>query len=711
MNHSAIGLRILPSMRRPLLMLLGVALAACSGATPASSATLPPQFEDAVVADDVAGPTALAFTPDGRMLITTQGGLLRVVQNGTLRPDPALDLGPRICSDFERGLLGVAVDPAFSSNRRIFLYYTAKNTAGACPQRPTDGDVPMNRVSSFVLSDANTVDPASEVPLITNIRSFAGNHNGGDLQFGRDGLLYVSVGDAGCDYLSRDNCGGANDAARDPNVLLGKILRVTPDGGIPAGNPYRGTGSARCNRFDAPAGTRCQETFAGGLRNPFRMAFDPNAAGTRFFINDVGQNAWEEIDEGRPGADYGWNAREGHCATGSTTNCGPTGFDNPVFDYPHSSGCRSITGGAFVPNGIWPREFDGSYLYADYVCGKIVRLSPQAGGGLSSQDFVTDLGNSSAVALAFGPHAGGQALYYTTYTNGGDVRRISFTGTANRTPSAGAIASPSFGETPLTVSFDASASADPDGDALTYLWDFGDGMGTETTSSATTHTYLTRATYTAVLRVRDARGAVSGPTTVRIDAGNSPPVPVIDAPAAGARFRVGQRLTLRGHATDPQDGAVPASRLSWTVLLHHDNDHTHPLVPPTGGKAVTLKGPAPEDLPAAKRSYLELRLTATDASGLSTTVSKRLQPRRVALRLRTAPRGLRLRAGGVRLRGPRTITSWAGYRVRLEARPQTARGRRWRFRSWSHRRTARHTLVTPARDRTYTARFRAVRRR
>jgi glucose/arabinose dehydrogenase len=114
-------------------------------------------------------------------------------------------------------------------------------------------------------------------------------HNGGDLHFGKDDYLYITVGDGGCDYAGDSGCAGQKDASRDSHILLGKVLRITRDGGIPATNPYTGTDSARCNltgRTDP--GKKCQETFASGLRNPFRFAFDPNASGTRFFINDVG---------------------------------------------------------------------------------------------------------------------------------------------------------------------------------------------------------------------------------------------------------------------------------------------------------------------------------------------------------------------------------------------------------------------------------------
>ena len=183
----------------------------------------------------------------------------------------------------------------------------------------------------------------------------------------------MSTGDGGCDYAGDSGCFELNDAARDRHVLLGKILRVTRDGAIPAGNPCQGAGTARCNidRPHRPPASRCQETFAWGLRNPFRLAFDPNSPTTRFFINDVGEITWEEIDLGQAGADYGWNVREGFCATGSTTDCGapPAGMTNPLHAYNHeASGCYAITGGAFVPKGIWSFSYDDDYLFADLVC-------------------------------------------------------------------------------------------------------------------------------------------------------------------------------------------------------------------------------------------------------------------------------------------------------------------------------------------------------
>ena len=680
-----------------------VVLATLAAAHPAHAATLPPQFDDQPVVS-LASPTAFAFTPDGRMLITTKTGALRVVSGGSLLPTPALNLTAQICADSERGLLGVTVDPQFASNRFIYLFYTYKKF-GVCESNTANS--PVNRVSRFVLPAGNVIDPATETVLVDNIPSPNGNHNAGDIQFGKDGFLYVAIGDGGCDYAGNSGCAGANDAARDEHVLTGKVLRITRDAGIPAGNPYQGAGTDRCNVSGrTTAGRRCQETFAWGLRNPWRIPHDPNATGTRFHINDVGQARWEEIDLGQAAADYGWNVREGHCATGSTTNCGPppVGMTNPIFDYAHADGCASITGGAFVPLGAWPAAYDGAYLFQDLVCGEIFRLVDQGGGVFTMTDFATGFGTNSLVDMRFGPHGSGQALYYITWgTSPNQIRRIVYTGQANRAPTARATADRQAGNLPLAVSFDGTTSSDPDGDPLTYEWSFGDGSPTATGATAS-HTYTTEGTFTATLTVRDGRGGV-GVDTLRIDAGNNPPVPSITNPSPAKLFRVGEMITLSGTATDPEDGTLPATSLSWEVLRHHDT-HTHPWVEPTSGNNVPLQAPAPEDLTATTTSYLEIRLTATDSRGLSRTITQDLDPRLVSITFNTQPGGRRVEVFGQPFTAPATITSWDGWGLTVNAPDQQdALGNPLVFAAWSDGGARTHTITTPAAAATYVATY------
>ncbi|QIN79259.1 PKD domain-containing protein [Rubrobacter marinus] len=704
------------------LVLVGALLP--SLARPAAAATTPAGFIDQKVAT-VGAPTALAFTPDGQMLVTTQQGKLNVYKDGVLVKEGALNLpASRLCSNSERGLLGLAVDPDFATNRQIYVYYTF-NKSGQCPtSQPTNAANPVNRVSRFVLPETNAVDLASEEVLVDNMPSPAGNHNAGDLHFGNgtDKNLYVSVGDGGCDYAANSGCAGSNDAARDAHVLLGKILRITPDGAVPADNPYAATGDRCALSGRTTAGRKCAETYASGLRNPFRFAVDPDAASTRIFVNDVGQGKWEEIDEGKAGADYGWNLREGFCANNATTGCRTTpgatvsGLTDPVHAYGRDVGA-SITGGAFVPNGVWPGSYDSSYLFGDFVSGKIFRLSPNGSGGYTRSDFVTGVG--SAVAMTFGPYNGTQALYYTSYTNGGEIHRLAHTG-ANRAPVASVTADPPYGPLPLTVAFDGSGSRDLDGDVLAeYLWDFdGDGTTDETTTTPrTTHEYTTAGTYEAALRVRDGRGEVSAPVAVRLDPGNTPPEPKIESPTPEKLFRVGEAITLSGSAADAEDeaagtvttAALPESALSWRVGLRH-NTHEHPFVPPTSGNNVSFTAPAPEDLDAASNSLLVVYLTATDSKGLKRTIARELRPRKVNVALNTNPSaGIKLGLNGATFPAPRTFVSWEGYRLNVSAPAQKdGYGRSVVFAGWSDGGAASHTISTPASAATYTARFKLV---
>jgi glucose/arabinose dehydrogenase len=371
-------------------------------------------------------PTAMAFTPDRELLVATKLGRLLLLEPGARAPRELLDLRRHICGQGERGLVGLAVDPRFRTNRFLYVYFTSRRFG--CRRA-------INRVSRFVLPPDGRVNPASERVLLDNITSPTHYHVGGDLEFGKDGYLYVSVGDGSCHYLTH-LCTTRNTAAREDNVLLGKILRIDRNGRAPNANG----GGRRCALSGRTRrGARCREIYAKGLRNPFRIAFDPNASRTRFFIDDVGEQTWEEVDVGRLGADYGWNLREGRCRVGRVRNCGrrPRGLTDPIYTYlqpgrtrRRNKGCEAITGGAFVPRGAWPKPFSGDYLFGDYICGRIFRLE-RTGGRYRARTFATGLGLASVVHLRFGPGPSGTMLYYTSLR--GAVWRI---GRSNRLPLA-----------------------------------------------------------------------------------------------------------------------------------------------------------------------------------------------------------------------------------------------------------------------------------
>lgn len=416
----------------------------------------------------VSAPTMVAFTPDGRMLVAGQNGALRVVENGTLLSTPALTFNmtstgadPKICVGGEMGLLGIAVDPDFATTKHVFLFYTARNGGLSCgganytAANAVDGTPEgvysgagrtANRVSRFTLGitgNPNVIDPASELILVDRMPARGTNHNAGHIKFGKDGLLYIAIGDGGTDYAGTSpGGGGGNDAARDRNVLTGKILRIAKDGSIPPDNPFAATG-VDCRLTGGQAGTgHCRETWAWGLRNPFRFALDANATGVRIYINDVGQGLWEEVNEGAPGADYGWNACEGRHNNGSTApgcSAAPLGSVLPVFEYPHGgstvpgtslTGCNSITAGAFVPQGLWTPAFDRRDLIADYVCGAIFSIDADPATvtpatPATTASTVLDTAGS-VTALEWGPFGYGQGLYFTRYTAGGQVRVLYF---------------------------------------------------------------------------------------------------------------------------------------------------------------------------------------------------------------------------------------------------------------------------------------------
>ncbi len=393
------------------LMLAG--LVAGWFAPSAPVAAIPPlmSWQDVSIAqplsNPLSGPTTIVALPDGRAVILEKAGGVRIhTPLGGLLATDALRLN--VCTGSEMGLLGAAADPAFLSNGYLYLYYTA----GRDCTSPTGR---ANRLSRFRMT-GNVVDPSSEMVLLSNISAYGGNHNGGGLEFGSDGMLYVAIGDAGSNPRGSHGGGAANSAAQDLSLLSGKIVRITPSGGVPGDNPLVGrSNAASCANSGINAATNqvCTEIYSWGLRNPYRIAFDPND-GSRLFANDVGQNAWEEVDQIVAGGNYGWNAREGACPTGVTTACPPppSGVIDPLTSYAHNNGCEYITAGAFVPNGLWTTEYDGAYLFADGGCGKVwVRDAAGAvnyaiplattSGGIVDMEFVMRLGGNGTPTLMY----------------------------------------------------------------------------------------------------------------------------------------------------------------------------------------------------------------------------------------------------------------------------------------------------------------------
>jgi glucose/arabinose dehydrogenase len=363
---------------RPRLRLVPLLVLA---ATPACAEPNGPGW----VIDDVVtglGPTTdVAFLPDGRMVITEKTGALKLRErDGTLRLAAQLQVDARS----EKGLLGVAVDPSFASTRRLFLYYSLADEAGGT-------SLDRHRVVSAPLRDDGTLDLGAAVVLVRGLRGPA-NHDGGGLEIGPDGMLYVGVGDTGC------NSGDPPEPPAAPSNYFatcltnanGKILRVGLDGSIPADNPLAGVAAATacgatCGEAvsDALAAPR-REIWAWGLRNPWRFAFDPRTG--KLWVGDVGEVTYEEITIVEKGRHHGWPWREGRHGW-PRTKCReivPDAGDcvEPVYECRHGGAaggvdgdCRSITGGVFPDSPAWPAPHRGLYLFGDNANGRIWTLA------------------------------------------------------------------------------------------------------------------------------------------------------------------------------------------------------------------------------------------------------------------------------------------------------------------------------------------------
>jgi len=678
---------------------------------------------------EIPDPTDVEFSRDGKlMLVTNKLGKLWVVEDfdtkrsSDVTKTEALDISSRLCTNGERGLGGVAFHPNFGdTNRWIYLYYTYENDSG-CYAEGKLGRGPVNRLSRFTLSKSYKVDVSSEEVFFETPPVPKNHHNAGDIAFGKDGFLFVTVGDGGTRTSENKN---NVPYAQALDKLFGKIVRLTDDGGIPEDNPYTPASgyvkSARCSETGGEAKSpdiKCQEIYASGLRNPWRFAHDPNAGGVRFYINDVGRKTWERVLDGQMGANYGYPEREGPCRATEAKNCKPNpDYDDAIHWYRHDDeDGGAVTGAAFYPNDAgWPESFVGSYLYAEYARGGIYSIKeggvgcsyPMCDPPVSSFDSTKKVlsGMKKVVSMQFGPYRGGKALYVVSRGdtgNGGDegIFRIAYSGEAgvstipNKAPVSKVSATPRYGFAPLTVNFEALA-LDLDGDSLSYTWDFDDG-GADSNLPITAHTFKSAGEYHATLTVKDGKGG-QDTVTVTIEVSNTPPMPVIESPAEGDTFSVGEKLKFVGSATDQEDDEKDLT-LTWEVRIHH-NDHYHQILPHTEGKKAKLQEtPEPVDLASVETSYLIVRLTATDSEGLSTTVERVVKPEIVELNIDTEPSGLIITANGETFTAPASIKTWSNQVVSVEANSQVLDGIDYVFKKWSNGGKKSHKLVVSSDD-------------
>lgn len=627
----------------------------------AAPSSVPSGFGVAQVGFGLTNPTEMEIAPDGRIFIAQEEGTIRVIKNDALLSTPVATL-TGVDDYTERGLLGLTLDPNFSANHFLYVYYTA-GTNGLTTSR--------NRISRLTLNGDVAV-PGSEIvlfelPPVGN----ANLHMGGAIHFGADGKLYISVGD----FLLADN-------SQSLTTATGKILRLNSDGSIPTDNPF----------YNTPGAYRA--IWAYGLRNPFTSAFQPGTG--RFFINDVGKDAWEEIDNGIAGANYGWPTTEGFFNQGSFPN-----FTEPIYVYPHTEGC-AITGGTFYnpPTQQFPAQYVGKYFFQDFCNAWVRMLNPADNSVTNFATFPTD---TFPTDMRVSPD--GSLYILSRASGGGNVQpglgglyKIQYLLSAPPVitlPPVNQLVSPGN-----SAAFHISASGTQ---PLNFQWQ----RNSVNIPTALTDTYslptASLADNGAQFRclVSNTFGSVTSSVATLTVIVNQPPVATITAPPTGTFYNAGDTINFAGTGTDPEDGNLPASNLTWQIDFQHDA-HAHPFFPPTSG---ITNGTfiIPTTGETSPNVWFRIYLTAKDSLGATNRVIREIFPHTATVTLQTSPAGLQVKLDGSPTATATSIVGVVGLIRSLEAFTQTVANVTYVFDHWSDAGAASHNILFPSTATTYTA--------
>jgi glucose/arabinose dehydrogenase len=558
--------------------LIGLLLVLPVGAvtTEITAPILPDGFVQKLAVGNLARPTDMVLLPSGDMLVAQKGAgsgvagvaAVRYVRQGALQATPVITLSANVEGD--SGILAITADPDFADNGFFYLWYAPGESALAWQGTPS------NRLSRFTFDPARgTADPASEQLLIDEV-AWHPMHNGGSLLFDDAGNLLISTGDAGSPMGAKSNL------AQQLGSLNGKVLRIRPlaAGGyeIPADNPFVGmTGD----------GVPRPEIYAWGLRNPFRMTKRPSDGA--IYVLDVGQVTWEEINLLAPGANYGWPVREGPCPLHLRTDCppAPADYTDPILSYLHpEQGGSGITAAAFYAGTSFPPAYQNRLFYADFDGRWLAMADPDDAAESQTRvaddiDLITDL---EAV----------EGGLYLVSVWGGRIFYLYYNSDANQPPAVQLRADPVQGRSPLTVTFSAEGTRDPDDLVLSYAWDFGQGGGPVTTTAQTvSHLYPVDGAYTMTLTVRDLRGAAADPVSLPI-AVFSGALPKIDwqnlTEPGRSLYQGGDQFRFAAVRRGGVDGLDATTPYLWTVRQHH-NDHNHVILADEASGGITLTLP------------------------------------------------------------------------------------------------------------------------
>lgn len=580
------------------------------------AANLPEGFIEQVILENI-DPVSLAITPDGRVLVAEKNGVIKIIYDGVLQPDPFLQVNADNYN--ERGLQNVILDPDFDFNNYLYVFYTTRNG--------------YNRVSRFTAS-GNFALPGSELVLFESDHINNGSiHNGGAMVI-HDGKLYVAVGEVG--YA--DNSGNMNNT-------LGKVMRINLDGSIPDDNPY----------YNTLSGTN-RAIYAYGFRNPFSMDVHPLTG--QILVNDVGGGDYEEVNLLKPGRNYGWPTIEGYPQSWQTE---PEDHERPLHAYKHDQGRCAIVGAAFyTPSELhtFPEEYWGKYFFADYCSGELFYLDPADG---SVQTFGTNFNRFVALRVTNDGHIyylqragiGDGSVGDNTSTNQGSLVRISYNGSGapfiSRQPQDQTVIA---GEDAEFVVYGAGKSP------LHFEWKMnGTVVGGDSARLVINNTTLAldNATITVTIS-NEVESITSIPATLTV-VDNTRPVPTIELPTGIDKYTAGSTIFMKGSAFDAEDGPLDDTQLIWSIDFHHDT-HTHPAMLPASGNELTYEIPRIGE--TSENVWYRVYLKATDSQGFSKTSYIDVLPQKSNFTITTVPAGAPVKLEGKEVLNDTTVTSVVG---------------------------------------------------
>ncbi len=653
-------------------MLLVSLLAVVDDASPAGAQGAS-DFNDELVAGGMSQILSLDWMPDGRALVVGKWGEVHVVTPST-GGKYRLFQAEGIDSAGERGLLDVAVDPNFSANKYFYLYYSDSSSRLTIARYRFTGNGVTDKASRTIIWQ----NPG---PLHS---SFGQYHIGGSLNFGNDARMYLTIG---------DGFSPANSA--NLTNVFGKVLRINADGSVPGDNP-----------FNDGTGPNIDEIWAYGLRNPFRASFD--APTGRFFIGDVGGNdaptAYEEVNLGAAGKNYGWPACEGPLDGPKSGPTCPSGVTAPIITYDHDPGgscCQNaaITGGEIFRSGALPASLNGAYIYGDYAERELRFATFNSNGSVAQDGQLKAVPNYQPVWIGQGPDGHIYYVHFAYSGANGELRRLRYTGGADTPPViTQASATPTSGAAPLDVVF-TGAGSDADGDPVSYVWSFGDG--TTSTNRNASHTYSSAGTYTATLRAT-AGGETTSSSPITIAVGQAPTV-AITSPSHQSSFVAGETIELTGTATD--NGPLSNSSYRWDVSLVHDN-HIHPTLSAISGPNRSFTVPRSGHDFAGDTSYL-VTLTVTDSDGIQTVETVEIEPVKRSITVANQQAAVStVKVDGITRNSPFVLDTIEGFAHGIEAVASTCVNNvNYVFSAWNIGGSRARTYTVPATDRSISASF------